>query len=167
MGHGEHHERSRKNVNVAIVVVSDSRTQDTDESGKVASDLLEKKGHTIVEHRFIGNDSDAIANTLSEMTNRADIDVVLTIGGTGISRRDITVDVLSPLMEKKLEGFGEMFRTMSFGQIGAGALMSRSTAGVINGKVVLCLPGSTAAIRLAVKRIIIPEIGHMVYEATR
>jgi molybdenum cofactor biosynthesis protein B len=167
MGHREHQERSRKNVNVAIVVVSDSRTQDTDESGKVASDLLEKKGHTIVEHHLIGNDRDAIANTLSEMTNRADIDVILTIGGTGISKKDITVDVLSPLMEKKLEGFGEMFRTMSFKQIGAGALMSRSTAGVINGKVVMCLPGSTAAIRLAVKRIIIPEIGHMVYEATR
>jgi molybdenum cofactor biosynthesis protein B len=167
MGHREHHERSRKNVNVAIVVVSDSRTQDTDESGKVASDLLEKKGHTIVEHHLIGNDRDAIANTLSEMTNRADIDVILTIGGTGISKKDITVDVLSPLMEKKLEGFGEMFRMMSFRQIGAGALMSRSTAGVINGKVVMCLPGSTAAIRLAVRRIIIPEIGHMVYEATR
>jgi molybdenum cofactor biosynthesis protein B len=167
MGHREHHERSKKNVNVAIVVVSDSRTQDTDESGKVASDLLEKKGHTIAEHLLIGNDSDAIANTLSELTNRTDVDVILTIGGTGISRRDITVDVLSPLMEKKLEGFGEMFRTMSFKQIGTGALMSRSTAGVINGKVILCLPGSTAAIRLAVKRIIIPEIGHMVYEATR
>ena len=167
MGHREHHERSRKNVNVAIVVVSDSRTQDTDESGKVASDLLEKKGHTIVEHHLIGNDRDAIANTLSEMTNRADIDVILTIGGTGISKKDITVDVLSPLMEKKLEGFGEMFRMMSFRQIGAGALMSRSTAGVINGKVGMCLPGSTAAIRLAVRRIIIPEIGHIVYEATR
>jgi molybdenum cofactor biosynthesis protein B len=167
MGHREHHERSKKNVNVAIVVVSDSRTQDTDESGKVASDLLEKKGHTIAEHLLIGNDNDAIVNTLSELTNRTDVDVILTIGGTGISRRDITVDVLSPLMEKKLEGFGEMFRTMSFKQIGTGALMSRSTAGVINGKVVLCLPGSTAAIRLAVKRIIIPEIGHMVYEATR
>jgi molybdenum cofactor biosynthesis protein B len=167
MGHREHHERSKKNVNVAIVVVSDSRTQDTDESGKVASDLLEKKGHTIAEHLLIGNDNDAIVNTLSELTNRTDVDVILTIGGTGISRRDITVDVLSPLMEKKLEGFGEMFRTMSFKQIGTGALMSRSTAGVINGKVILCLPGSTAAIRLAVKRIIIPEIGHMVYEATR
>jgi molybdenum cofactor biosynthesis protein B len=167
MGHREHHERSKKNVNVAIVVVSDSRTQDTDESGKVASDLLEKKGHTIAEHLLIGNDNDAIVNTLSELTNRTDVDVILTIGGTGISKKDITVDVLSPLMEKKLEGFGEMFRTMSFRQIGAGALMSRSTAGVINGKVILCLPGSTAAIRLAVRRIIIPEIGHMVYEATR
>ena len=167
MGRREPHERSKKNVNVAIVVVSDSRTQDTDESGKVASDLLEKKGHTVVEHRLIGNDTDAIVNTLSGLTNRTDIDVILTIGGTGISRRDITVDVLSPLMEKKLEGFGEMFRTMSFEQIGTGALMSRSTAGVINGKVVLCLPGSTAAIRLAVKKIVIPEIGHMVYEAAR
>ena len=166
MGRREHLKRS-KNVNVAIVVVSDSRTPDTDESGKVAGDLLKKKGHAIAEHLLIGNDGDTITNTLIDLTNRVDVDVILTIGGTGISRKDVTVDVLSPLMEKKLEGFGEMFRTMSFRQIGTGALMSRSTAGVINGKVVLCLPGSAAAIRLAVKKIVIPEIGHMVYEATR
>ncbi|HYA21768.1 MAG TPA: molybdenum cofactor biosynthesis protein B [Thermoproteota archaeon] len=167
MGRKEHLDRSRKNVNVAIVVVSDSRTRDTDESGRIARDLLETKGHNVVSRDLIGNESSAIVNTLSELTNRADVDVILTIGGTGISRRDITVDVLSPLMEKKLEGFGEMFRTMSFKQIGTGALMSRSTAGIINGKVVLCIPGSTAAVRLAVKRIMIPEMGHMVYEATR
>jgi len=167
MGRKEHLERSKKSVNVAIVVVSDSKTKDTDESGRIACGLLKKKGHSIVSCDLIGNDSNAIVSTLSRLTNRTDVDVILTIGGTGISKNDITVDTLSPLLEKKLEGFGEMFRTMSFKQVGTGALMSRSTAGVINRKVVLCVPGSTGAVELAVKRIIIPEIGHMVYEATR
>lgn len=167
MGRKEHLERSKKSVNVAIVVVSDSKTKDTDESGRIACELLRKKGHSIVSRDLIGNDSNAIVSTMSRLTNRTDVDVILTIGGTGISKNDITVDTLSPLLEKKLEGFGEMFRTMSFKQVGTGALMSRSTAGVINRKVVLCVPGSTAAVELAVKRIIVPEIGHMVYEATR
>ena len=167
MGRKEHLERSRKEVTVAIVVISDSRTPNTDESGKVAADILRKEGHTVAEQLLVGNDRDAITNTLSSLTNRADIDAVLTIGGTGISKRDITVDVLSRLMEKRLDGFGEMFRMMSYKEIGTGALMSRATAGVIGGKVVMCLPGSPEAIKLAVKRIIIPEIGHMVHEATR
>jgi len=167
VGRKEHLERSRKEVTVAIVVISDSRTPNTDESGKVAADILRKEGHTVAEQLLVGNDRDAITNTLSSLTNRADIDAVLTIGGTGISKRDITVDVLSRLMEKRLDGFGEMFRMMSYKEIGTGALMSRATAGVIGGKVVMCLPGSPEAIKLAVKRIIIPEIGHMVHEATR
>lgn len=167
MGRKEHLERSKKKVTVAIVVISDSRTPNTDESGEVAADILRKKGHTVAEQLLVGNDRDAIASALSGLMKRADIDAVLTIGGTGISKRDITVDTLSPLMEKRLDGFGEMFRMMSYKEIGTGALMSRATAGVIGGKVVMCLPGSTEAIRLAVKRIIIPEIGHMVHEATR
>jgi molybdenum cofactor biosynthesis protein B len=167
MGRKEHLEQSKMRVTIAIVVISDSRTLNTDESGKVAADILRKKGHSVAEQLIVGNDRDAIAGALSGLTRRADIDAILTIGGTGIGKRDITVDALSPLMEKRLEGFGEMFRMMSYKEIRTGALMSRATAGVMGGKVVMCLPGSPEAIRLAIKRIIIPEIGHMVHEATR
>jgi len=165
--HEEHRRRSARSVGVAIVVISDSRDPRTDESGRAARSLLEGAGHRIREQSFMGNDAGRISNAIRSLANKPGVDVILTLGGTGISKRDVTIEALSPLMEKSLPGFGELFRGMSSEQIGTAAVMSRSTAGVVSGKVVICLPGSPKAVELAVSRIIIPEVGHMVFEASR
>ena len=167
MGYREHKAKSRRSVKVAIVVVSDSRTRDTDESGLAAKRLLEEGGHTVSEQILVRNDESAIERTVEGLLANPNVDAVITIGGTGISRKDITVETLSRMTEKQLSGFGELFRMMSYEEIGTGALMSRSTAGIARGKVVICLPGSKSAVELAVSRIIVPEIGHMVTEATK
>jgi len=167
MGYREHVSKSKRGVRIAVMVVSDSRTGDSDESGPAARRLLEEGGHVVSEHILVGNDGGAIEKAVEGLLAEPQVDAIITIGGTGIGKKDITVETLSGMMEKQLEGFGELFRMMSYEQIGTGAIMSRSTAGVVGGKVVICLPGSKSAVELAVERIIVPEIGHMVMEATR
>jgi len=154
-------------VRFAILVISDSRTTRTDESGRVAADLLQEGGHRVVQRAFLKNDPEAIVAALRALTQDPSVDAILTIGGTGISRRDLTIEAVLPLMNKRLDGFGELFRALSYKQVGTRALLSRSMAGVVDGKVVVCVPGSVRATELAVKDIIIPEVGHMVFEASR
>jgi len=163
----DHIARSKRKVAIAVVVVSDSRTGDSDESGPAARRLLEEGGHVVSEQILVGNDGHAIEKAVKGLLANPQVDAIITIGGTGMGKKDITVETLSGMMEKELNGFGELFRMMSYEQIGTGAIMSRSTAGVAGGKVVICLPGSKSAVELAIKRIIVPEIGHMVTEATR
>lgn len=167
MGYREHIARSKRGITIALVVVSDSRTADSDESGRTARRLLEEAGHVVSEQVLVGNDGRAIEEVVGRLLVNPEVDAIITIGGTGIGRKDITVETLSGMMEKRLEGFGELFRMMSYEQIGTGAIMSRSTAGVARKKVVICLPGSRSAVELAISRIVVPEIGHMVTEATR
>lgn len=167
MSHHEHKELSPKSVNCAVLTVSDSRTEETDESGRLLKQRLADNGHAVLFYALLKNDAGAIRETLENLISRADIQVIMTTGGTGVSRRDVTVETVSPLLEKKFDGFGELFRYLTYQDIGATSVMSRAMAGVVRGKVVICLPGSLGAVTLAMDRVILPEIGHMVREATR
>ena len=167
MGYQEHKRQAPGSVSCAVITISDSRTEQDDESGQLIGQKLSENGHRVMDYAILRNDAGAVKKKLSELLGQEELQVVITSGGTGVSHRDITVETLYPLMEKKLDGFGELFRSMSYEEIGTGSIMSRAVAGVAGGKVILCLPGSLGAVTLAMDRIVLPEIGHLVREATR
>lgn len=167
MGHLEHREEAPKKVNFAIVTISDSRTEDTDESGKFMIESLNSSGHSVSFYRLIKNHPQSIRDALSEITNDASIQAIVTIGGTGAGSRDLTIETVTPFLSKKLDGFGELFRYLTYKEIGTASIMSRALGGLIRGKVIICLPGSLNASRLALNAIILPEINHLVREAQR
>jgi molybdenum cofactor biosynthesis protein B len=121
----------------------------------------------VLFYKLLKNDADAIKKQVEDLLQQANLQVIITSGGTGASHRDVTVETLSPLLDKKLDGFGELFRFLTYQDIGTTSVMSRAMAGVANGKIVINLPGSLGAVTLAIEKIILPEIGHMVREATR
>jgi len=164
---GEHDLHRRIRANFAILTISDTRNKKTDESGKIAKELISSKGHQVLDHRIIGNDKSLIQKTLKEVLQNPKTDVIVTIGGTGISKRDLTVESISELLDKRMEGFGELFRNLSYQEIGQAAIVTRATAGTINRKLVFCLPGSKNAIELALNKLILPGLGHIVKEASR
>ncbi len=167
MSHLEHKKEAPESVGVALITISDSRTEETDESGKLLKEKLTGAGHRIVGYALIKNDSAAIKETVGELLEEEEVQVIITGGGTGLSHRDITVETVSAMLEKKLDGFGELFRSLSYQEIGTAGMMSRAVAGVIGGRIIICIPGSRGAAELAADKIILPEIGHMVREATR
>ena len=167
MSHLEHKQQAPPNVNCALLVISDTRTEKTDESGPLLQQKLTQNGHQVMSYALLKNDAVAIKGKLNELLDNTEVQVIITSGGTGASRRDVTIETVSPILEKKLEGFGELFRSLSYQEIGTSSIMSRALAGVARGKVVICLPGSLAATGLALDNIILPEIGHMVREASR
>jgi molybdenum cofactor biosynthesis protein B len=167
MGYHEHKEKSPRSVTCAILTISDSRTEQDDESGKLLQEKLSQNGHKVLAYAILKNDGNSIRQKMEGLLKLADLQVIITSGGTGISHRDITIETMSPMLEKKVDGFGELFRSLTFQEIGTGSIMSRAMAGVAGGKVVICLPGSLGAVTLALDKIILPEIGHMVREATR
>ena len=167
MSHLEHKELSPKAITCAVLIISDSRTEKTDESGRYLLDKLESNGHTVVDYALLKNDTESIKKKLEEYLEQEELQVIISSGGTGVSMRDVTVETVTPMLGKMLDGFGELFRTLSYMEIGTASIMSRAIAGVIGGKVIICVPGSLAAVKLAVEKIILPEIGHMVREATR
>lgn len=153
-------------VSLAIVTVSDSRTPATDTNGQYLRGEIEKLGHRVVAYHLVKDDAGQIAALLEDLSSSS-AQILLFNGGTGISPRDTTYDVLSRSLEKTLPGFGELFRTLSWEQVGAAAMLSRATAGVYRGKVVISTPGSPAAVRLAWERLIAPELQHLAWEVTR
>ena len=167
MGYEEHKHLSPQQLKCAVLIISDSRDARTDESGALLADGLKGACHSVSSFDFLKNDAEAIRCKLGELLRCDDVQVVIMSGGTGASRRDVTVETVTPMLEKVLPGFGELFRTMSFQEIGTGAILSRALAGVVGGRVVICLPGSVKAVELALKKIILPEMGHMVREASR
>ncbi|MEM3445497.1 MAG: MogA/MoaB family molybdenum cofactor biosynthesis protein [Thermoplasmata archaeon] len=167
MGSREHKAVAPHAVRFAIITLSDKRTEATDTSGRIAREILERAGHKMVAYHFIPNDREKFGELLEELTSSPDVDAIITIGGTGISKRDITVDVVLGKLEKKIEGFGELFRMLSYREIGSSAVLSRAIAGVIKEKVVICLPGSASGVKLAVTEILLSELGHMVWEARK
>ena len=167
MSHLEHKELSPQAVSCAVLIISDSRTEKTDESGKLMREKLEGNGHTVVDYALLKNDPEAITKKLNEYLSQEELQVIITSGGTGVSMRDVTVETVTPMLDKMLDGFGELFRTLSYMEIGTASIMSRAIAGVISGKIIICVPGSLAAVKLALDKIILSEIGHMVREATR
>ncbi len=167
MSHHEHREVSPKSVNIAVLVISDSRTEATDESGQYIMAALKEHGHRVADYALLKNDTAAIEAKIRDLAQRDDVQVIFTSGGTGASHRDVTVETVTPMLDKRLDGFGELFRSLSYVEIGTAAMMSRAVAGVINSRIILSIPGSLGAAKLAVDKIILPEVGHMVREATR
>ncbi len=167
MGYHDHKHTAPKKVNCAVVIISGSRTEQNDESGKLIMQTLKENGHQVTSYDILRNDADSIRRKLDELLDDDGLQVIITSGGTGASRMDLTIETISPVLDKKLDGFGELFRFLTYQEIGTGSILSRAMAGVARGKVIICLPGSTAAVRLAVEQIILPEIGHLVREASR
>jgi len=163
----EHDLRRHVRAGFAVLTVSDTRNEETDESGRIAEELIGNKGHQVLAYKIIGNDKSLIQTTAKEMLQNPEINVIVTIGGTGISKRDLTVEAVSEVLDKKIEGFGELFRSLSYREIGEAAMISRATAGTINGKLVFCLPGSKNAVGLALNKLILPGLGHVIKEANR
>lgn len=160
----KHRESAPETVRVAILTISDTRTRETDTGGDVAEELLRDAGHEIVARRIVRDEVAGIRNNLVDLLASSDVDAVVTTGGTGISARDTTYEVVERMIEKKLEGFGEIFRMLSYEEIGAAAIMSRALAGAVGTKFVASLPGSRNAVRLAVEKLLVPELAHVVFE---
>jgi molybdenum cofactor biosynthesis protein B len=148
----------------AVITLSDTRTEATDTSGRRIREILTEQGHGVVEYRIIRDEAADLHNVLTELLSRGDIDAVFTNGGTGISRRDRTIEVVERHLDQELPGFGEIFRSLSFEQIGSGAMMSRAVGGIARGKVIFAMPGSTPAVELAMTRLILPELKHLLHE---
>jgi molybdenum cofactor biosynthesis protein B len=153
-------------VPIAIVTVSDTRTSETDESGHTIRTLAEAAGHTVVDYRIVKDEPTEVQRALEEFAAGL-ARVIIFNGGTGISARDRTFDVISRAIEKPLPGFGELFRMLSYQEVGAAAMLSRATAGVYRERVVVSTPGSPAAVRLAMERLLLPELRHLAWELVR
>jgi molybdenum cofactor biosynthesis protein B len=154
-------------VTVAIVTVSDTRTPDTDKNKQYLETRLAELGHRVAAYRLIKDEPDQVAEALDELCALPDIQIVLFNGGTGIAPRDTTYDVISQRLEKDLPGFGELFRMLSWDEVGAAAMLSRAAAGVYRGRLVVSMPGSTNAVKTAMEKLILPEINHLAWEITR
>lgn len=163
----EHREQAPASVGCAVITVSDTRTPETDKSGKIMIERLESAGHTIAGYEITPDEPDRIANLLDSYSDNPSCQAILFNGGTGIARRDTTFDVISGRLEKALPGFGELFRMLSYEEIGAAAMLSRATAGVYRGRLVFSTPGSSNAVALAMERLIADELAHLVHEATK
>lgn len=153
-------------VAIAIVTVSDTRTPETDTSGKLIRELAEAAGHTISGYRIVRDEPDEVQAALDDFA-ASEARLVIFNGGTGISRRDRTYDVISRALEKTLTGFGELFRMLSYEEVGAAAMLSRATAGVYRDTIIFSTPGSPNAVRVAVEKLILPEIQHLAWEVGR
>ena len=163
----EHRRDQTVKAVVAIMVTSDTRTLETDETGKTAIRLLEEAGHMVTAHSIVPNDTGMIHEMYRKFLEDPEIQVIITSGGTGISSKDKTVGAVSATFEKPIQGFGELFRRLSFEEIGHAAIYSRATAGSAQGKLVFCVPGSRGAMRTALEKIILPSLGHMLWELNR
>jgi molybdopterin adenylyltransferase len=163
----EHRESAPASVGCVIVTVSDTRTAETDRSGQIMRERLEAAGHWIVGYEIVKDEPEQINRVLDQYTGMNGCDAVLFNGGTGIARRDTTFDVIAGRLEKTLPGFGELFRMLSYEEIGAAAMLSRATAGVLNGRLIFSTPGSSNAVALAMDKLIAGELAHLVFEVTK
>jgi molybdopterin adenylyltransferase len=168
MGVADHHQQAEGQgaVPIAVVTVSDTRTPETDESGRLIHELAVAAGHTIVDYRIVKDEPDQVLLVLEDLS-AGPARIIIFNGGTGISQRDRTYDVVSKALDKTLSGFGELFRMLSYQEVGAAAMLSRATAGVYRGKVVFSTPGSPNAVRLALEKLILPELQHLAWELVR
>jgi molybdenum cofactor biosynthesis protein B len=164
LAHDAHHRSDVAATRVAILTVSDTRTAETDTSGKAAQELVARSGHRVVDYRIVPDEPERVREIVCHWLGQADLDVIIVNGGTGVSARDRTFEALETLLDKKLDGFAELFRALSFEEIGARAMLSRALGGVARSKAIFSVPGSTAAVRLALERLILPEIGHLIAE---
>jgi molybdenum cofactor biosynthesis protein B len=163
----EHKQHGPKSVRCFVLTVSDTRTEATDTGGAAVAELLTAAGHECVGRAIVKDEATQVRDVVERQLASGNVDAVITTGGTGITSRDTTYEAVDALLEKRLDGFGEHFRMLSYEQIGSAAMMSRATAGLVRGHIVIALPGSEGAVRLAMEKLVIPEIGHMVQQARR
>ena len=170
MGYREHEQRAQaevtRSIRCAIITISDTRTPDTDTSGAAIRTALLGQGHTVVHYAIVKDEPDQIVAQVREL-ERSGCQVILTNGGTGIARRDSTFEAIDALLEKRLPGFGELFRMLSYADIGPAAMLSRATAGTFGNALLFCLPGSTGAVQLGLDKLIIPQLPHLIWEILR
>ena len=163
----EHPTHQKTPTTFALIVTSDTRTEREDETGRIAVSLIEADGHRVVRHTIVTNNEEKIRAEIEKMLFDEAIKVIVTSGGTGIGTKDRTIAAVAPLLEKEMPGFGELFRKLSYDEIGGAAIMSRATAGIAHSKLIFCLPGSRNAVKVALGKIILPNIGHMQWELDR
>jgi molybdenum cofactor biosynthesis protein B len=168
MSYHQHQTQSHSiTARCAVITLSDTRTAATDSSGDTIRNLLTAAGHTVAAAHLIPDDPAALQPLLDQLLVRADVDVILTTGGTGVAKRDVTIDVAERAIIRKLDGFGELFRMLSYQQIGSGAMLSRALAGTVGragDKLLFAMPGSPAAVELAMTQLILPELKHLLRE---
>jgi molybdopterin adenylyltransferase len=162
MAHQPHPDSQPIAIYCAVLTISDTRTVESDRSGQTIQKLLEAAGHTIVEYDIVADEPIQITELITDLCDRPNIQVIIVNGGTGIAPRDTTYDALAQLLEKTLPGFGEIFRALSFAEIGSRAIASRAIAGIVRNTLIFSLPGSTPAVTLAMERLILPELSHLI-----
>jgi molybdopterin adenylyltransferase len=162
MQHLPHPDTSKVSVNCAVITISDTRTTETDRSGKLIQEYLSRDSHKITAYMILPDEPTQIQSQIQQLSQQQNIDVIILNGGTGIAPRDTTYDVIEQLLEKTLPGFGELFRFLSYQEIASRAIASRATAGIYRQKLIFSLPGSSNAVALAMEKLILPEIVHLV-----
>ena len=165
--HKKHLPQDSRPVKFVLLITSDSRTEKTDRTGKLIIDCLGKTGHQCVLHRIIKNNTTLIRASVRKVI-QSEAQLIITSGGTGCGEKDVTIEALAPLIAKKLDGFGELFRFLSYKEIGSSAIMSRALLGITeNNKIICALPGSPRAVYLALKKLLIPELQHIIWELSK
>jgi molybdenum cofactor biosynthesis protein B len=163
----EHKATAPKSVGCFVLTVSDTKNPETDTSGAVIRELLSAAGHRVAGSAIVRDEPAEVARLVRDACARDEVQTVILTGGTGITSRDSTYEAVEALLDKRLPGFGELFRMLSFQEIGAAAMLSRAQMGIHAGRIVVSLPGSPNACRLALERLVIPELGHLLREASR
>lgn len=163
----EAHKQQKIIANVMVLTISDSRSKETDRSGQKMMELLKEHGHKIVTYKIIKDEREMIEKTLRQGCQDEEVQVILINGGTGIAKRDVTFDVLQTLIERPIPGFGELFRMLSYEEIGSSAMLSRASAGITQNTVIFSTPGSINAVQLAMEKLILPELSHIIREMNK
>lgn len=165
MAHIEHKKEAPKSVRCKVITVSDTRTKDTDKSGSLMIEYLKENGHQVVDYTIVKDEEESIKQAIIDGIEHNEVQAILTNGGTGIAKRDVTIEAVQSIIEKEITGFGELFRMLSYTEdIGSSAILSRAIAGVSQNKVIFSTPGSSGAVKLAMEKLIIPELGHVIRE---
>ncbi len=162
MAADEHKKKAARSLGIMVITVSDTRDQTTDQSGQLIKEMLAEAGHRTVGYQIVKDEPNEIEDLLRQTLGRKDLEVIILNGGTGIAPRDGTYEVVDRLLQKRLDGFGEIFRYLSYQDIGSAAIMSRACAGIDGDKIMISLPGSKGAVQLAMGQLVLPEMGHMV-----
>ncbi|GBL38933.1 MAG: MogA/MoaB family molybdenum cofactor biosynthesis protein [Nitrospiraceae bacterium] len=165
--HQEHKHHAPKSIGCMVITCSDTRTPDTDTSGQAIHKMLRQFGHEVISYYLVKDEPAQITDRIKEGLANDAIQAIIINGGTGISKRDSTFEVIDAMLEKRLVGFGEIFRYLTYMDIGSPAIMSRATAGIIKGRILFSTPGSENAVRMAMEKLILPELGHLVKELSK
>lgn len=165
--HEAHRAAGKRGIGCGVITVSDTRTEDTDKSGALIKDALASTGHVVKSYHIVPDEPKELRQLLHALLAKPEVEAIIVNGGTGISPRDRTYEVVHDVIDKPLPGFGELFRHLSYEEIGSATILSRAVAGVAGHKVVFSIPGSSAAVRLAMERLILPELPHIVHELNK